>query len=209
MGIGIERAAVRISRDPNYQLQFSASFGQPPSPEGIVAAIAAFEHTLVIGNSRFDRFVLSKDERALAPLEKYGLEIFTGRGLCANCHVIFAPTISTVPLFTDFEFRNIGVGFNGNGFRDLGRGAVTLSGEDDGAFRTPSLRNVAVTGPYMHDGSLSTLDDVIAFYDAGGRSNPNLSPILRPLGLTDQEKDGLVAFLHSLTDLEYSRALTR
>jgi cytochrome c peroxidase len=209
MGIDIEGAAARISRDPGYRLQFSHSFGQPPSPEGIVAAIAAFERTLVIGNSRFDRFGLNRDEHALTPLERYGLDVFTGRGLCANCHVIFAPTISVFPLFTDFEFRNIGVGFNGDGFPDLGRGAVTLAEEDDGAFRTPSLRNVAVTGPYMHDGSLGTLDEVVAFYDAGGRPNPNLNPILRPLGLTDQEKDGLVAFLRSLTDLEYSPALTR
>jgi len=174
-----------------------------------VAAIAGFERTLVIGNSRFDRFALNKDERALSPLEKYGLEVFTGKGLCANCHVIFAPKVSVLPLFTDFEFRNIGIGFDGDGFHDLGRGAVTLAEQDYGAFRTPSLRNVAITGPYMHDGSLGTLDEVIAFYDAGGRPNPNLNPFLRPLGLTDQEKDGLVAFLGSLTDLEFSPAPTR
>ena len=209
MGIGIEGAAARISRDPNYRLQFSRVLGQPPSPEGIVAAIAGFERTLVIGNSRFDRFALNKDERALSPLEKYGLEVFTGKGLCANCHVIFAPKVSALPLFTDFEFRNIGIGFDGDGFHDLGRGAVTLAEQDYGAFRTPSLRNVAITGPYMHDGSLGTLDEVIAFYDAGGRPNPNLNPFLRPLGLTDQEKDGLVAFLGSLTDLEFSPAPTR
>jgi len=74
---------------------------------------------------------------------------------------------------------------------------------DYGAFRTPSLRNVAITRPYMHDGSLRTLDEVIAFYNAGGRPNPNQSPLLQPLGLTIQEKDGLVAFLYSLTDLEF------
>jgi cytochrome c peroxidase len=209
MGIDIESAAARISRDPNYQLQFSRSFGQHPSPEAVVAAIAAFERTLVTGNSRFDRFVLNKDDRALTPMERYGLDVFSGRGSCANCHVIFAPTAPTLPLLTDFQFRNIGVGFDGYGFRDLGRGAVTLADEDNGAFRTPSLRNVAIAGHYMHDGSLNSLYQVVAFYDAGGRPNPNLNPILRPLGLTDQEKDGLVAFLHSLTDLEYSPALTR
>jgi cytochrome c peroxidase len=209
MGIDIEGASARISRDPNYRLQFSHAFGQPPSAEGMVAAIAAFERTITIGNSRFDRSALNKDERALTPLEKYGLEVFTGRAFCASCHVISAPTISAFALFTDFKFRNIGVGFTGSGFRDLGRGAVTSVEEDYGAFRTPSLRNVAVTGPYMHDGSLGTLDEVIAFYDAGGRPNPNLNPILRPLGLTDQEKESLVAFLGSLTDLEFSPAPTR
>ena len=209
MGIGIEGASARISRDPNYRFQFSHAFGQSPSPEGIVAAIAAFERTIAIGNSRFERFAFNRDERALSSLEKYGFEVFTRRGLCASCHVIFAPMASAFPLFTDFKFRNIGIGFSGSGFRDLGRGAVTFAEEDYGAFRTPSLRNVAVTGPYMHDGSLGTLDEVIAFYDAGGRPNPNLDPILRPLGLTDQEKDGLVAFLGSLTDLEFSPAPTR
>jgi cytochrome c peroxidase len=208
MGIDIEGAAARISRNPNYRLQFSHAFGQPPSPEGIVAALAAFERTLVIGNSRFDGFVLNKDERALTSLEKYGLEVFRNRGHCVSCHTIFAPMVSAFPLLTDFEFRNIGIGFSGDGFRDLGRGAVTLGEKDYGAFRTPSLRNVAVTGPYMHDGSLGTLEEVIAFYDAGGQPNPNQSPLLKPLGLTGEEMNGLVAFLHTLTDLEYQTTPT-
>lgn len=203
MGIGIEGAATLISRNPNYRLQFSKAFGQPPSPESIVAAVAAFERTLVTGNSRFERFVFNKDERALAPLEKYGLDVFTNKGHCVSCHAIFAPKISTSPLFTDFGFHNIGIGFTGDGFRDPGRGAVTFAEKDYGAFRTPSLRNVALTGPYMHDGSLGTLDEVIEFYDAGGQPNPNQSPILQPLGLTDQEKHGLVAFLHTLTDVDH------
>jgi cytochrome c peroxidase len=203
MGIDIEGASARVARNPNYRLQFSHAFGQPPSPEGIVAAVAAFERTLVIGNSRFERFVFKKDERALTALEKYGLEVFTGRGHCVSCHAIFAPRVSAFALFTDFGFHNIGIGFTGGGFRDPGRGAVTLEEKDYGAFRTPSLRNVAATGPYMHDGSLRSLDEVIAFYDAGGQPNPNQSPILQPLGLSDQEKNGLVAFLQSLTDQEY------
>jgi cytochrome c peroxidase len=201
MGIGIEEAAARISGNPKYQLRFFRAFGRPPSPEGIAQAIAAFERTLVTGGSRFDWFISGSDERAFGPLEKLGLEIFTGRGRCASCHAISAPDVATLPLFSDFRFRNIGIGFGPNGFRDAGRAAVTFANEDYGAFRTPSLRNVAVTGPYMHDGSLPTLEDVIAFYDAGGRPNPNQSPILRPLYLNDQEKFALIAFLHSLTDL--------
>ena len=111
--------------------------------------------------------------------------------------------VSAYPLLTDFAFRNTGVGFNFDGYRDVGRSAVTLTPIDYGAFRTPSLRNVAAAGPYMHDGSLRTLAEVIAFYNAGGRPNPNQSPLLQPLGLTMQEKDGLIAFLYSLTDLEF------
>jgi cytochrome c peroxidase len=156
----------------------------------------------VIGNSRFDRFAADKDERALSPIEKFGLEVFTGRGLCVKCHTIY-PTLPPVPLFSDFKFHNIGIGFTGDGFRDLGRGAVTSAEEDVGAFRTPSLRNVAVTGPYMHDGSLGTLEEVIAFYDGGGQPNPNQSPILQPLGLSTREKTALIAFLYTLTDLEF------
>ena len=201
MGIGIKDAAARISRDSNYRLRFFSVFGQPPSPDGMVAALAAFERTLVTGNSRFQRFVLNNDDRALTPLERYGLDIFTSKGRCVFCHPIFTPMVSAYPLLTDFAFRNTGVGFNFDGYRDVGRSAVTLTPIDYGAFRTPSLRNVAVTGPYMHDGSLRTLDEVIAFYNAGGRPNPNQSPLLQPLGLTIQEKDGLVAFLYSLTDL--------
>jgi cytochrome c peroxidase len=202
MGTDIAGAAARISRDPNYQLHFRQRLGHPPSPDGIVAALAAFERTLVIGNSRFDRFAADKDERALSPMEKFGLEVFTGRGLCVKCHIIY-PTLPRVPLFSDFKFHNIGIGFTGDGFRDLGRGAVTSAEEDVGAFRTPSLRNVAVTGPYMHDGSLGTLEEVIAFYDGGGQPNPNQSPILQPLGLSTQEKTALIAFLYTLTDLEF------
>jgi cytochrome c peroxidase len=202
MGIGIEDAAARISRDPGYRGEFVRAFGQPPSPDGIVRAVAAFERTLVIGNSRFDRFVLGRDRGALSPLEQDGFDVFTTKGRCVSCHVVFAPGVTVFPLLTDFGFRNLGVGFGRGGLRDPGRSAVTFADADYGTFRTPSLRNVAVTSPYMHDGSLRTLEEVIGFYDAGGRPNPNQNPILRPLDLTDRERDGLVAFLLSLTDLE-------
>src|SRR6266851_2054516 len=146
MGIGIEEVAAKISGNPNYQLQFFHAFGRPPSPDGIAQALAAFERTLVIGNSRFDRFMLGRDERALSQPEKLGFEIFTGKGRCASCHAIFAPNVSAFPLFSDFGFRNIGIGFGRNGFRDAGRAAITFANEDYGTFRTPSLRNVAAPG---------------------------------------------------------------
>jgi cytochrome c peroxidase len=202
MGIGIDGAADRIARDPGYRRAFGHAFGQPPSPDGIVQAVAAFERTLVIGNSRFDRFLLKRDRYALSPLEQHGFEVFTTRGRCVSCHAIFAPGVTAFPLLTDFAFRNLGIGFGRDGFRDQGRAAVTFDQADTGAFRTPSLRNVAATGPYMHDGSLRTLEEVVGFYDAGGRPNPNQDQILRPLNLSDRERDALVAFLHSLTDQE-------
>lgn len=201
MGNGIEDAAARIARNPGYRGEFVHAFGQPPSPDAIVRAIAAFERTLVTGNSRFDRFVLERDRQALSPLEQLGYDVFTTRGRCVSCHAVFSPGVTAFPLLTDFGFRNLGIGFGRDGFRDRGRAAVTLADADAGAFRTPSLRNVAATGPYMHDGSLRTLEEVVAFYDAGGRPNPNQSPILRPLDLSDRERDGLVAFLYSLSDL--------
>jgi cytochrome c peroxidase len=203
MGVSIEDAAGQISLDPSYSAQFFHVFGYPPSPHGIVEALAAYERTLVAGSSRFDRYFYYKDRLALSRWEQWGFEIFTRRANCASCHVISTPGIPAPPLFSDFRFRNTGVGFTEFGYVDSGVGAVTLSRHDWGSFRTPSLRNLAVTGPYMHDGSFRTLDDVVAFYNAGGRPNPNLDPIVKPLGLSVQEGSALVAFLYSLTDEQY------
>jgi len=118
---------------------------------------------------------------------------------CSNCHL----TTSGLRLFTDLNFHNLGIGFAAGRFADPGRYRVTGVQSDLGAFRTPSLRNVAVTAPYMHDGSLATLEDVIDFYDTGGRPNPFLSPFIRPLYLDDYEKAALVAFLRTLTDQQF------
>ena len=105
-------------------------------------------------------------------------------------------------LFSDFRFHNLGVGYKSGWLTDPGRFALSHAEADLGAFRTPALRNVARTGPYMHDGSLTTLEEVVEFYNAGGRPNPYLSPLIRPLLLTDHEKAALVAFLRALTDRE-------
>lgn len=203
MGIGIEGAVDRISRDPGYASHFFSAFGRPPSPEGVATALAAFERTLVRANSRFDRFVAYRDSAALSPMERRGWEYFTGKAGCVNCHIVFAPGTPSFPLFSDSGFHNEGVGFGPGGFLDPGRAGVTFADIDCGAFRTPSLRNVAVTGPYMHNGSLRTLYEVISFYNAGGGQSPNRSPKLRPLGLNEYEKEALIAFLLSLTDQDY------
>jgi cytochrome c peroxidase len=145
--------------------------------------------TQLSGNSRFDRF-LSGDVTALRAVERRGLEVFSGRARCARCHA--------GPLLSDESFHNTGIAWKEARFADPGRAAVTGNDRDRGAFKTPSLREVARTAPYMHDGSMGRLDDVIEFYGRGGSPNPNLDPDMRPLNLTRNEKAALLAFLRSL-----------
>lgn len=161
-------------------------------------ALASYVRSILSGASPFDRFVHG-DRQALSQEQQEGLRIFRGKGNCSACHI--------GPTFTDERFHNTGVawresatGSAANGsFTDEGRFAVTRLEADRGAFKTPTLREVARTAPYMHDGSLATLAAVIDFYDLGGRPNPALDPEVRPLGLTGDEKRALVAFLHALS----------
>ena len=208
MGSSLAAAARRLDGDASYREHFFDVFHEPPAPGGIAAALAAFQRTLLSRTSRFDRFLCGKDEQALTRMERWGWEIFTTKGRCAGCHAVNARR-SGFPLLTDFRFHNTGAAFDGSDFRDPGRYRVTLAERHLGSFRTPSLRNVAVTAPYMHNGSLRTLEDVVEFYDAGGRANPNLSPRMQPLDLSDEEKQALVAFLYSLTDEDYEAAHAR
>jgi len=206
MGIGVDEALRRVTSDRQYVYLFRAALGRPPTADGIASALAAFQRTLVSGSSRVDRFLLSR-EPILTPLEHDGFQIFTGRAGCSNCHQLF-PLLPdgrahSRPLFTDFQFHNLGVGYGSGGFADTGRHKHSRIDTAWGAFRTPPLRNVARAPPYMHDGSLPTLEDVVEFYSAGGRPNPNLSPLIRPLLLDDYEKAALVAFLRGLTDQDY------
>ena len=119
-----------------------------------------------------------------------GLQLFNGRARCVACH--------HPPLFSDQSFHNIGVGMD-QPEPDIGREAVTRDARDRGKFKTPGLRNVALTWPYLHDGSAKTLEEVIAFYNKGGVSNPTLDPLVAPLGLTPEEQKDLVSFLEALT----------
>jgi cytochrome c peroxidase len=208
MGITVEEAEYRLRRDPEYVYLFDRAFGRPPSAQGLAAALAAYQHTLVSGESRFERFLRTSDPRILSPLERDGFRIFDDRAGCRNCHHFLRPPATswrpTPLLLTDWRFHNLGIGYRSGRFADLGRVEVTGRERDVGAFRTPALRNLDPTGPYMHDGSLATLEEVIEFYDRGGRENPYLSPLLRPLFLTGYEKAALVAFLRSLNDPEFS-----
>ena len=174
---------------PYYQQQHRKIFGTDLNPEGVAKAIAAYERTILSGNSPFDRFNTG-DKKALSVAAQRGLALFQGKANCVTCHVSFN--------FTDENYHNLGVGMD-NPKPDLGRFTVTKDDEHRGAFKTPTLRDVAKRPPYMHDGSLKTLEDVIAFYNKGGTPNPWLSKDIRPLNLTPVEQKDLVAFMEALT----------
>ncbi len=182
-----------------YRKAFEQAFGPGPiTIEKIQKAIASFERTLLSGNSPFDRYRYGHDKKAMSPAAVRGLMVFSdeNRGNCAVCHTIG----EKYALFTDDKFHNIGVGVNSEGdITDLGRFVVTRNFADKGAFRTPSLRDVAMTPPYMHDGSEKSLKDVIDYYVGGGNSNPNLDKRIHPLQLSARDKTDLVAFLNALT----------
>ena len=156
------------------------------SRETLARALAAYVRSIRAGESPFDRAMLG-DARALTPLEQQGLELFQGRARCTRCH--------SGALLTDESFHNTGVAWRNGAPTDSGRAIVTRRSIDVGSFKTPTLRQIGLTAPYMHDGSLQTLDEVVAFYDKGGHPNPNLDAELHPLGLSASEKDALLAFL--------------
>jgi cytochrome c peroxidase len=157
----------------------------------IARALANFVRSILSGNSRFDRFV-DGERNALSDSERRGLELFRGKGNCTGCHI--------GPNFTDERTHNTGVAWRPSTrtFADLGRYEVTGAERDLGAFKTPTLREVARTSPYMHDGSLTTLDDVVAFYEEGGRPNPYIDDEMRAVRLTSAERGDLVHFLRAL-----------
>ena len=174
---------------PGYKAQFQQVFGTGVTAEGVAKAIAAFQRTLLSGNSAYDRY-RAGDAAALSAAARRGLVLFEGRAACVKCHNGFN--------FSDQGFHNTGIGTAGDN-PDLGRYEVTKRNVNKAAFKTPTLRDVARRGPYMHDGSIATLKEVVAFYDRGGIANPSLSPDVARLGLGASEQDDLVAFLESLT----------
>lgn len=238
MGLKDHEPVLKIVReDPDYAKAFKEVFnksGDEIKIEDVTLAIAAFERTVISGNSRFDRWYF-KGEKTLSEQEVRGFQTFIGNGRCVSCHTVE----QTSATFIDGEFHDIGVGINNVASNDLdrlaseflkadydreavdekvltdaksselGRFAVTRNTTEMGAFKTPTLRNVELTAPYMHDGSLKTLEEVVDHYNRGGASSdkevitPFLSGGIRPLNLTDQEKSDLVAFMKSLTSQEF------
>jgi len=219
----LDHVVARLRGLPDYAGLFECAFGRAADAATLARAVAAWQRTLVSGNSPFDRWRFGRDETALGPAARRGFALFGGKAGCAGCHAI-GPDHA---LFTDHRFHNTGVGAPAPptvGVRvelapgvytvlphevvaavsepakpDLGRFEITDDPADRFAYKTPSLRNVALSAPYMHDGSLATLADVVRFYNGGGRPNPGLDPLIRPLGLNESEIGDLIAFLESLT----------
>jgi cytochrome c peroxidase len=214
LGQPIEAAVASIRNDSNYQSGFRRAFGSSDiTGRKMAEAIAQYERSLTSGDSPFDHYIFQEEHSALTADQIKGLQVFSSHGGCLNCHDVFHPQFNPLgggtALFTDFRFHNLGVGYNFGRFRDVGRYFFSRDPSDIGAFRTPSLRNVAQRAPYMHDGSLQTLEEVVEFYDKGGIANPYLSPSIHPLFLTAEEKRVLVEFLRALSDPAVARAAQR
>ena len=190
MGHSMEAVVEAFAKIPEYQERFRKVFGTGVTKEGFAKAIAAFERTVLSGDSAYDRFVKG-DEKALSDAQKHGWELF--RENCATCH--------TQPLFSNYKFFNAGVGMDKPN-PDEGRKKVTGKAIDLGKFRVPALRNVTDTAPYFHDGSAVKLEDAVALMAAGGKDNPNLSEMLKTVRETkfsEKDQQDLVEFLKALS----------
>ena len=181
----LDDCCLKLNKIAGYRDQFQKVFGTDVTPENIAKAIASFERTVLSGNAPFDKFKAG-DANAMSAAAQRGLKLFTGKGHCSACHA--------GPNFSDDSFHNIGVGIKAEK-PDLGRYVVTKVEGDKGSFKTPTLREIARHAPYMHDGSIKSLEEVIEHYDRGGIANPQLDEEIFPLKLTAQEKADLVTFL--------------
>jgi cytochrome c peroxidase len=189
MGSSTDEAVKRLKADKDYPGQFQAAFADGVSARNLARALASFERVLLSGGTRLDRF-RAGDVQALTSSERHGLWLFESRSGCWRCH--------SGANFTDEAFHNTGVSW-GQKPEDLGRYALTKQDADRGRFKTPTLRGLLATAPYMHDGSLARLEDVVAFYNRGGNKNPHLDPAIAPLGLSKDDEKDLVAFLKVLS----------
>jgi cytochrome c peroxidase len=175
---------------PGYVERFRKVFGTADFDiDHVAKAIATFERTILSGNAPFDRY-RAGDRRAMTPDQIRGLDVFLNKAQCDSCHLGFN--------FTDGSYENVGIGMD-KPEPDLGRFLVTRREEEKGSFKTPTLREVEHTAPYMHDGRYKTLEEVVEHYDRGGIKNPWLDERLKPLSLTSQEKKDLVVFLKALS----------
>ncbi|MGQ0507981.1 MAG: cytochrome-c peroxidase [Myxococcaceae bacterium] len=228
MGMKDDAAVVaKLQAIPEYVNAFQKIYGRPIQLGDVGSALAAFERVQFSGNAPFDRFIAG-DAKALDASAKRGWALFNGKGRCSECHAGNAVS----PLFSDQKFHNIGIAAHKTDFpqlareglqtvrtgdqkqidelalqtkfSELGRFLVTKNESDIGAFKTPTLRNIGITAPYMHDGSMATLWDSMDHYNKGGIANPFLDGGMQRLGLSETEIDDLVAFLFSLTDDRYA-----
>lgn len=182
----------RLKADKNYTGLFKKAFGEEPTHQNLLWALASFQRTLISANSPYDRF-LNGDTSVLSLEEKKGMQLFFSNSIgCSNCH--------SGVLLTDQHAYNLGL-YETN--PDYGKGRLTLDSADHGAFLTPTLRNVELTSPYMHDGSVSTLEEVIRFYETGGKQHYAKSYKMKRIRLNDSERNNLISFLKSLTDSSF------
>ena len=200
MNLAIEEAVHRLKNSKKYRGYFLKVFNIEPDRTNLAVAIAAFERTLETSDSPFDNWKFSDDSIAVGAAAKRGFVIFNGKAKCIKCH--FGAD------FTANDFRNIGL-FNGKNLNDSGRYLISKKEEDIGKFKTSSLRNVAITAPYMHNGMFKRLDDVIDFYNDTRKIVPDAintdTLLIQPLRLTKKERYDLKAFLISLTDKRFKK----
>ena len=179
----------KMKKIQGYRKLFKEVFGEEITIDGVGKAIASFQRTVLSGNSPADRFDQGGDEKAIPASAQKGLLLFREKARCTKCHSGFN--------FTDEKFHNLGIGWDTNTV-DLGRYMVTKNPADIGAFKTPTLREIARSAPYMHDGRFKTLEEVVNFYNQAGVKNPHQDELVLPLDLTDEEKRDLVEFLRTL-----------
>ncbi|MDH5195215.1 MAG: c-type cytochrome, partial [Nitrospira sp.] len=184
-----DEMVAKMKKMPGYRKLFQEVFGGEITIQDVGRAVASFQRTVLSGNSAVDKYDIGGDQAALSDSAKRGLELFRGKARCTRCHSGFN--------FTDEKFHNLGIGWDTNSV-DLGRYMETKNPEDIGAFKTPTLREIARTAPYMHDGRFKTLEEVVKFYNQGGVKNPHQDNTIIPLEMTDEEQQDLVAMLKSL-----------
>ncbi len=199
MGLPIEEAVKRLNESKEYKNLFQKIFKQQPNAKNLSAAFAAYEQTLETVDSKFDDW--SNNIKKLSASEERGRQLFIGnKSKCFNCH--------RMEDFTTDEFKNIGL-YNAKDLNDAGLYAITKKETDKGKFKTPGLRNIGVTAPYMHNGMFKTLEEVVEYYNDPAKivsNSINIDDDLKqPLGLTEKEKKDLIAFLKTLTDKKYAR----
>ena len=182
--------AEKLAKDSSYVTQSEAAYEQTPDAFVITRSLACFERSLLSGQSPYDLFTHHGQTKALSAAAKRGMELFFSKKTkCSECHSGFN--------FSNYTFENNGLYEQ---YQDVGRFRLTGNEADRALFKVPSLRNVGLTAPYMHDGSLPTLDAVVEHYQSGGKNNPKKNDLIQPLGLTESERKDLVQFLESLTD---------
>lgn len=189
MGAKPDEVVKSLNAIPGYKEQFGKVFGSDASPDNVAMALSAFERTILCGTTAYDRFEQG-DAKAMTASAQRGWKVWRDKAGCGTCHAGI--------LFTDLQYHNVGVGMD-KPEPDIGRKKVTNDEKDTGAFKTPTLRDIARSGPYFHDGSAATLEEAVDFMLGGGRPNPFLDKSLKKVDLTREERSDLIELLKSLS----------